>query len=123
MKQISVSDEIYEMIKDKLDKEINIKSISDLEGNYFIVRTYSAGVFFGKLKDKERDEVILDECRRLYYWKTNKGISLSEVAVSGLHDNSKVCCETFSHWCKAIELIPCSKCAVESIKSKVVYEP
>jgi len=45
-----------------------------LIGKYHIFRTYSAGVFFGKLKYKEANECIIDECRRLWYWKTKTGV-------------------------------------------------
>ena len=107
------------------EEELNEKENSSnkfLLDKYYIVRTYSAGVFFGKLIEKENDEVILSECRRLYRWQTiNNGISLSEVANHGLTDNSKVCEETSFHWVKAIELILCKQEAINSIKSKKIY--
>ena len=91
--------------------------INDMVGKYCIVRTYSAGVFFGKIKKKVGKEVIINECRRLYYWKTNGGISLSEVSKTGLDsDNSKVCSATDNHWCEAIELMACTDEAVKSIQ-------
>jgi len=125
------------MIKEKIEKliesEINkMLSGNDTEivcddkfnqiGKYFIIRTYSAGVFFGKLKAKEKKEVIINECRRLYYWKTiNNSISLSSVANHGLHDDSKVCEETNNHWMESIELIECSNDSIKNIKNKNVY--
>jgi len=90
-------------------------------GKYHIFRTYSAGVFFGKLKKKQGKECIIDECRRLYYWKTKGGISLSEVALNGLHTDSKVCTSTGSHWVEAIEIIPCTTVAVADIQEKKDY--
>jgi hypothetical protein len=90
-------------------------------GKYHIFRTYSAGVFFGKLVEKKKDECIIDECRRLYYWKTKSGISLSEVAKAGLGSGSKVCGETDNHWVRAIEIIPCSSDSVDSIKKESDY--
>lgn len=50
-------------------------------GNYVIVRTYSAGVFAGTLKEKEGKEITLTNARRLWYW--DGAASLSELAMSG----------------------------------------
>jgi len=51
---------------------------------YVIIRTYSAGVFAGYLKSKSADgtQAILDESRRLWYWKG--AASLSQLAVDGV---------------------------------------
>ena len=70
---------------------------------------------------KEGKECIIDACRRLYYWKTNGGISLTEVALTGLHDDSKVCSEVNGHWIEAIELIGCTQIAIDSIEGKKTY--
>ena len=37
-------------------------------GQEVIIRTYSAGVWFGRLKEKEGEEVILTEARRMWRW-------------------------------------------------------
>ena len=37
-------------------------------GQEVIIRTYSAGVWFGRLKEKAGDEVILTEARRMWRW-------------------------------------------------------
>jgi hypothetical protein len=101
--------------------------LKDIDNNLInkkvIVRTYSAGVFFGELIEKVKDEIILKNARRLYYWKTiNQGLSLSEVAMFGLHDDSRVCAPTQLHWMRAIELIPCTKKAIKSIEEKNDYK-
>lgn len=36
--------------------------------NYYIVRTYSAGVFAGYIKKREGKEVVMENARRLWYW-------------------------------------------------------
>ena len=48
---------------------------------YVIVRTYSAGVFAGYLKKREGKEVMLQDARRIWYWKG--AASLSQLAQSG----------------------------------------
>lgn len=100
------------------------KEISAFIGKKVIVRTYSAGVFFGEIMEKEGSEVILKNSRRLYRWHTNNGgISLSEVANHGLKsDSSRVCERMPLHWCIAIELIPCSEIAIESIEGQDDYK-
>lgn len=89
-----------------------------LLGQKVIVRTYSAGVFFGTLMSKEGKEVILTKCRRLWRWKTKSGISLSEVSLTGIdRSESRICAPEPVKWTEAIEIIPCSAEAITSIES------
>lgn len=50
-------------------------------GKYCIVRTYSAGVFAGKLESREGKEVTLSNARRIWYW--SGAASLSQLAIDG----------------------------------------
>ena len=54
------------------------------KGKYVIVRTYSAGAFAGYLKSKSKcgTQAVLDESRRLWYWKG--AASLSQLATDGV---------------------------------------
>jgi len=82
-----------------------------------IVRGDRSGVFFGELKEKRGREVTLVKCRRLWYW--DGANSISELALSGTSKPND---------CKftvtvdeilildAIEIIPCTDNAVESIE-------
>jgi hypothetical protein len=99
------------------------KITDSLIGKYVIIRTYSAGVHAGILSMKEGKEVILTDARRLWHWNTtNKGISLSEVANTGLaKDGTRVCESVPQLWLEAIEIIPCSPLAESNIKSFEVY--
>ena len=92
--------------------------IKELIGKKVIIRTYSAGCWFGTLEDKKRNEVILEDARRLWKWFAAEGISLSGVARAGLvHDKSKVCAPVKAVWLEAIEIIPCTQEAITSIES------
>ena len=51
------------------------------EGQYVIVRTYSAGVFAGHLKSRCGREVALTNARRIWYWEG--AASLSQLAMEG----------------------------------------
>ncbi len=92
-------------------------------GKKVIIRTYSAGVWFGELTEKSGKEVILKNARRLWYWKTaNSGISLSEVANAGLHKDSKVCAAVENVWLEAIEILPCTKETIKNIEAANEYK-
>lgn len=58
-------------------------------GNEVIVRTYSAGVHIGTIKEKNGQEIILTNARRL--WKWAGAFTLNKVATSGIdRDNSRI---------------------------------
>ena len=93
------------------------KSLNCMIGKKVIIRTYSAGVWFGELEQKSGNEVIVKKARRLWKWWAKESISLSAVAIHGLNlDKSKVCEAVDSIWLEAIELIPCTDTAVKSIE-------
>lgn len=95
------------------------KGINDFAiGKEVIIRTYSAGVWFGVLKQKAGNEVILTKARRMYNWWAKESISLSGVARHGIkQDDSKICGELGSVWLEAIEIIPVTGNAAESIRT------
>lgn len=95
------------------------KGINDFAiGKEVIIRTYSAGVWFGVLKQKAGDEVILTKARRMYKWWAKESISLSGVARYGIkQEESKICGELDSVWLEAIEIIPVAGSAAESIRT------
>lgn len=102
---------------------VSQSGVNSLVGKKVIIRTFSAGVHYGELVEKDGKEVILKNARRLWYWKTsNKGISLSEVANNGLSPDSKVCEPVEAIWLEAVEIIPCSKEAIKNIEGQNVYK-
>jgi len=95
----------------------SVKIGSHMIGSKVIIRTYSAGVWFGVLDHKEGSEVILRDARRMYRWWAAESISLSAVSIHGIkHDKSKICEAVGSVWLEAIEIIPCTAKAIESIE-------
>jgi hypothetical protein len=90
---------------------------------YVIVRTYSAGVFAGELKNREGREVTLNNARRLWYW--DGAASLSQLAMEGTKKPSE---------CKfprevneillleAIEILDVTEEAKKSIKEVPIWE-
>lgn len=103
---------IIELLKTDNTKDISAQHV----GKYVIVRTYSAGVFFGKLKEMSGKQCVLDECRRIYSW--SKAFTLSHAALYGIGDDSKLTDETTAHVItEAIEVIPATSKAVSVFKN------
>ncbi|RPD89374.1 hypothetical protein EGK74_03915 [Neisseria weixii] len=87
-------------------------------GQEVIIRTYSAGVWFGRLKEKSGNEVILTEARRMWKWWAKESISLSGVALHGIRqDRSRIAGAVDSVWLQPIEIIPVSGKAADSIRT------
>jgi hypothetical protein len=83
---------------------------------FVIVRTYSAGVHFGNLRSQNGKEVVLNNARRVWYWKG--AASLSQMAASGVN------CPTECKFSvpvseitltESIEIIQCSEAAKKNL--------
>lgn len=91
--------------------------LSGMVGKKCIVRTYSAGVWFGEIEQKAGNEVIVKNARRLWRWQAAESISLSSVALYGIDQRkSKIVAPVPSVWLEAIELIPVSETTAKSIE-------
>jgi hypothetical protein len=89
---------------------------SALVGKHVIIRTYSAGVWFGVLVEKGGNEVVLADARRLWRWWAAQSISLSGVALYGVkHDKSRIAPPVERIWLEAIEIIPVTPEAKSSL--------
>lgn len=96
----------------------------DTDGlKYVIVRTYSAGVHAGFLSSQDGKQVELLNSRRLWYWKG--AASLSQLSQDGVAcpEKCKFPCEVPEIiLTEAIEIIPCTNKAFESISGVLVWE-
>jgi len=89
-----------------------------MKNKHVIVRTDRAGVFFGILKEKKGQEVTLNEVRKLHYW--DGAGAVEEIAMIGTKkpDNCRFTVTVESMTVDgAIQVIPCTKQAIEAIKS------
>ena len=87
-------------------------------GQEVIIRTYAAGSWFGRLKEKSGKEVILTEARRMWRWWAKESISLSGVTLHGINqEKSRITGAVDLVWLEAIEIIPISGKAAESIRT------
>ena len=82
----------------------------------YIIRCDRAGVFYAEIKERRGSEADLVNARRLWYWEG--AASLSQLATEGVKapENCKFTVTVPSMTVLGvIELIPCSKVAVQSI--------
>lgn len=93
------------------------QGISAMIGKKCIVRTYSAGVWFGEVAEKSGNELILKNARRMWRWHAAESISLSAVAIHGIDQGkSKIVAAVPTVWLEAIEIIPASETSILSIE-------
>ena len=92
-------------------------------GQYVIVRCRDAGVHFGKLKSHNGRESVLEESRRLWYWKcASESAFLSGVATYGLDNTSKLGESITVHLTENCEIILCTDVAINSIRNMKSHE-
>lgn len=93
------------------------QTLNRFVGMKCIIRTNSAGVWFGEIAEKAGAEVLVKNARRMWRWWAAESISLSGVAQYGIkHDKSKIAPAVANVWLEAIELIECTDAAVTSIE-------
>lgn len=97
--------------------------MENMKETYYIIRCENAGVFAGNIRARNGREVTIANCRRLWYW--DGAASLSQLALEGVKRPAN--CKftvTVSELTvlDAIELIPCSGEAENSIKGVKVWK-
>ena len=95
----------------------------EVSNEYFMVRTYSAGVFFGKIKSRDGKEVVMTTARRIWYWEG--AASLSQLAMEGTSNPDACkfpCAVTEVTLLEVIEIIPCTEKAIKSINEVKIWE-
>ncbi|MCM1301956.1 MAG: hypothetical protein NC226_09575 [Bacteroides cellulosilyticus] len=87
-----------------------------------IIRADRAGVFFGEIKERNGQEVVMTNCRRLWYWEG--AASLSQLATEGTSKprdcKFTVTVEEMTIF-GVIEIIPCTEKAIQSINGVAVW--
>jgi DNA-binding PucR family transcriptional regulator len=93
------------------------------KGSYALVRTYSAGVWFGKILERDKKEMVLADARMLWSWVCIKGISLAEIAEYGAAAESRICSPVTVLLTEVIQVLAPTKQAIDYIVNYPVYEP
>lgn len=117
MEEIVLNGEVY--VK-KADILLPAQKHNGME--YCLVRTRSAGVFAGYLESRDGMECVVRHARRIWYW--DGAASLSQLAVDGT--NKPETCKFPVAVDKillteAVEIIPCTQKAMESIEAVPVW--
>jgi hypothetical protein len=92
-------------------------------GKTCIVRTYSAGVFLGTIKERNGKEVLLENARRIWYW--DGAASLSQLANDGTSKPQSCkfpAAVSEVLLTEAIEIIPATEAAIASIAAVPVWK-
>lgn len=106
-----------------VEKSTQTQSSPQVDGlDYVIVRGDRSGAFAGFLESRNGREVILKECRRLWYW--NGAASLSGLAVDGVSKpkDCKFTSPARIQILDAIEVINTTKKAMDSIKEVTIWK-
>jgi hypothetical protein len=88
---------------------------------FYIIRTHSAGVWFGNKKSLDGSIAIITNARRLWYW--SGAASLSQLAMEGTKKPESckftvtITDEDGVYLPQVIEVLPCTEQAVSNIKS------
>lgn len=94
-----------------------------MKGTYVIVRGDRSGVFAGTLEERNGREIVLSNCRRLWYW--DGAASISQIALEGV-SKPKSCKFTVTvesiMILDAIEVIPATEKAEACIKAVPVWK-
>ena len=116
METMTINGDVW--VKKSSIPEVEERKMSVTKGlKYCIVRTYSAGVFAGYVKNRKGKEATLLNARRLWYW--DGAASLSELAMHGvaLPENCKFPCAVEEvQLTEVIEVIPATVKAQKSIE-------
>lgn len=88
-----------------------------MENQKFIIRGDRSGVFYGEIKERSGNEVVIENARCLWFW--SGAASLVQLAKDGV-SNPTACKFTVTVpeiiVLDAIEIIPCSETAIRSIE-------
>lgn len=90
---------------------------------FYIVRTYSAGVFFGNIESRNGKEVTMTNARRIWYW--SGAASLSQLAMEGTSKPQQCkfpCSVDRVILTEVIEILDCTDKSVQSIKGVPIWK-
>lgn len=110
---MNIEDMTINELKEKAKRcvEMEARKMSDI----VLIRTYSAGVHFGKLDKREGREVTLTNARRVWQWRGAR--TLSEMALRGVDTKSSRISEAVPSilLLEAIEVIPVTEEAAKNL--------
>lgn len=94
-----------------------------MKDQYYIVRTNRAGVFFGQIKQYDKEEITMTNVRKLFYW--DGACAVEELAMNGTKkpDRCKFTVEIPEMIiAEPIQIIPCTDEATMSLSEVKVWK-
>lgn len=93
-----------------------------MDNQKYIIRCDRAGVFYAEIAERRGQEIDLVNARRIHYW--NGAASLSQLATEGVKKSGNRFTVTVPAMTvlDAIEIIPCSEAACQSIDAVPVWK-
>jgi len=91
--------------------------------HFYIIRTYSAGVFYGQIISREGKEVVMTNAKRIWYW--DGAASLSQLAIDGTSKPEECkfpCAVNQLLLTEVIEIIKMTDKAVKSLNSVEIWK-
>lgn len=88
-----------------------------------IIRTYSAGVFFGEIVSRDGKEAVLKDAVRIWYW--DGAASLSQMAMEGVKkpEECKFSVPVGSTTVtEVIEILDCTDAAIANLEAVPVWK-
>lgn len=88
------------------------------DDQFYIVRAARAGVFFGKIREKSTDSVIMTDVRKLWYW--DGAAAVEQLALDGVckPENCKFTVTVPAmEIMNPVQVIPCTSKAADIIKA------
>jgi hypothetical protein len=95
---------------------------SDLLGKICMIRTYSAGVFYGIILEKQGKEVKVKNARRVWRWAG--AASLSQLAMEGTtlpSDCKFPCAVAYMELTEVVEVIEMTQQAIKSLDEVAIW--
>ena len=93
------------------------------ENQFYVVRTTNAGVFFGKIKEANHDEVTMTEVRKIWHWEG--ACAVEQLAMDGTA-RPNTCKFTVvvpeMTIMSPIQIIPCTEKATASLAGVAVWQ-
>jgi len=87
------------------------------EGKKVIIRSQSAGVFFGTLKEETPEYAILEKFRKIHHWEG--ACAVEQIAIDGItnHKGSRLTIVVEEGMVSnPIQILPCTDKAIENLE-------
>lgn len=94
-----------------------------MDNKYYIVRADRAGVFFGKIKERNHEEVTMTDVRKIWYWEGASAVE--QLAMDGTSKPENCKFTVIVHEmiiADPIQIIPCTHKAVESLSGVKIWQ-